>query len=85
MKQPDDATLRQARDLGAATYMTSYLHLMMRELGVDDSDNVAVNAMAAEMVEAMNLATETTFRALMKDHEGVEKTLEKFRICLANL
>jgi hypothetical protein len=52
---------------------------MMRSLGVDDTDNAAVNALASEMVEPINLATEAAFRTLMADTVGSDQALERLR------
>lgn len=80
-----DAELIKARDLGAATYLSSYVHLMARNIGVDDSDDEGVNAMALQMVEAVNLGTEAAFRALMNDRSGMENALVQLRDALETL
>jgi hypothetical protein len=79
MTELNDELLRRARDLGAASYVSAYIHLMMRELGVDDTDNQAVNALASEMIEPINLATEAAFRALMADTVGMDHALDRLR------
>lgn len=74
--------LERGRDLGAATYLSAYIHLMLRELGIAHfaSDTAGVNSMVEQMVEPMNIATEAIWRALMDDHSGeMEKVLERFR------
>lgn len=79
MARLDEDELRLGRDVGAATYVSSYMHLMMRELGVDDSDLDAVNALAANMVEPINIATEASFRALMGDTVGMDAALKRLQ------
>lgn len=71
--------LQHARDLGAASYLSAYVHLMTRVLDIDDSDNVAINEMASTMVEPINIATEAAWRALMGDTVGMDQTLKRFR------
>lgn len=73
-----DEVLELARDLGAATYLSACIHLMARHLGVDDSDDEAINAMATQMIESVNLGTEATWCALMSDREGMHRALERF-------
>ena len=63
-----DAELTKARDLGAATYLSAYVHLMARNLGVDDRDHQGINAMAGALVEPVNLATEAAFREIGRAH-----------------
>lgn len=84
MDQPkySDMTNKQlefARDLGGATYLSAYVHLMARELGVDDSDLVSVNDMALPMLEPLNIALECCWRATMKDHAGQAEAMGRFR------
>lgn len=71
--------LERARDLGAATYVSTYVRLMMRALGIDESDTESVNAMALRMVDPLSTATEVIWRALMDDHKGKDETLRRFR------
>lgn len=77
--------LERARDLGAAAYLASYVRLMMRELKINETDTIAINTMAVQMIEPMNLATQAAWRALMEDHEGLEQVLKQFRSSLDNL
>lgn len=82
MPNPKDLSneeLEDARDLGAATYLSAYVHLMARRLDVDDSDTVAVNQMAVAMIPVINLATEAAWRASMKDRTGAHKALKDLR------
>lgn len=44
-------------------------------VGVNDFDDKEVNAMALEIVEVINISTEMGWCALMKDHEGIDRTL----------
>jgi hypothetical protein len=43
-------------------------------VGVNDFDDKEINAMAIEMVEVINLATQMGWCALMKDQLGIERT-----------
>lgn len=70
--------LERTRDLGAVTYCRSYILLMARALGVDMTDTKAANAMTLAMVEPMNHATETIWRALMDDQKGKKEALKRF-------
>lgn len=72
-----DEELEHARDLGAATYMSAFVHLMARRLKVNDADFKEVNQMALAMVPAMNLASEAAWRAMMKDRVGAHKVLKQ--------
>lgn len=80
----NDQELRHARDLGAATYLTAYVRLMARELGIETEafDQKQINAMALDMVEATNMATEAAWCALMKDRQGVDSALKRLSIHL---
>jgi hypothetical protein len=77
--------LERTRDLGAVTYCRSYILLMARELGVDMADTKTANSMTLQMVEPMNHATEAIWRALMEDHEGKERALERLQQSLERL
>lgn len=76
--------LEHARDLGAASYLSSYIRLMMLAIGVEDAEKAdketseGVNAMVLAMVEPINHATETIWRAMMHDHEGEKAALKRF-------
>lgn len=80
-----DDDLKRARDLGAATYVTAYVTMMAKELGIKDIDLAAANALAMHMVEPLNLATEATFRKLMEDDAGTADTLRRFHMALKQL
>lgn len=69
--------LRQGRDLAAAVYLTAYIRLMARELGVDELDDEAVRAMALEMIDSLNLGTQAAWCALMNDRPGMGKALRR--------
>lgn len=71
--------LELARDMGAATYLSSFIWLMSDQLGVKDLTNDSVNAMAILMIEPLNLATELAFRKLMGDEEGVTDAILRLR------
>lgn len=51
----------------------------------EDLDQEAVNAMALQMLESLNVATEATWRALMKDKSGMYETLGRQRKTLEKL
>ena len=82
--------LQKAKDLGFATYLSAYVQLMGRNLGItgDDPDagtQQALNQMALTMVEPMNLATEACWRALMHDHRGAKDKIQRFEEALKQL
>jgi hypothetical protein len=58
---------------------------MSRQLGVDDSDNEAVNVMALEMVDVLNLSTQAGWCALMGDRKGLLKVMDSFRSAVETL
>lgn len=72
------AELERARDLGAATYLSAYFHLMTRELGVD-ADTLGVQGMALVVLDPMNHATQAMWCAMMEDRPGKEAALMKFQ------
>lgn len=71
--------LELARDMGAATYLSSFIWLMSDQLEVKDLTNDSVNAMAILMIEPLNLATELAFRKMMGDEEGVADAILRLR------
>lgn len=71
--------LEYARDLGAATYLSAYIHLMSRALKVDSSNHIEVNLMAAQMVEPLNHAVEACWRGMMNDRSGMFEAMVRFR------
>lgn len=73
------AELELARDMGAATYLSSFIWLMGDQLEVKDLTNDSVNAMAILMIEPLNLATELAFRKMMGDEEGVTDAILRLR------
>jgi hypothetical protein len=75
----DDADLEYTRDLGASTYLSAYVHLMSRKLGIDDSDDEAVNGMALQMLDTLNLSTYAAWCGLMNDKSEVENALKELR------
>lgn len=81
--------LQNARDMGAATYLSAYLRLMIRELGVDQGDteiqNAMVRSMVLQMIAPINHATESIWRAMMEDHKGMEEALQRLRDSLDQL
>lgn len=84
-KNLSNAELQLARDMGAATYLSSYIWLMAGELKVEDINNNSVNKMAELMVDPINLATLATFCMLMKDIEGANNAMQKLREALNDL
>lgn len=85
MPRLSDTDLRRARDLGAATYLSSYTHLMGRQLKIEGMEDDAINAMALEMVEPLNFATQAAWCAMMGDHQGMHNALRKQRLALEKL
>lgn len=73
-------TVERIRDLGAVAYLRGYIRLMVRELGLDESDEKGMDHMLLHMVEPLNIATEAIWRGLMKDKpEEMEKVLARFK------
>lgn len=70
--------IEHMRNVAAAGYLKLYCRLMARTIGVDDSDDEGLAAMAIEMVEPLNTANEAIWRALMKD-KGWKETLQLLR------
>lgn len=70
--------LLQARDLGAATYLSAYIHLMARGMNIV-LDKREANAMAVEVVHAMNHATQGMWCALMKDGHGMRNAIALYQ------
>jgi hypothetical protein len=58
---------------------------MSRQLKVDDTNNEAVNAMAIEMVDILNLSTQAGWCALMGDRKGLLKVMDRFRSAVEKL
>lgn len=58
---------------------------MSRQLGVDDSDKEAINVMAVEMVDILNLSTQAGWYALMGDRKGLLKVMDNFRSAVEKL
>jgi hypothetical protein len=79
MTKLSDTDLLRARDLGAASYLSAYAHLMARHLGIDDSDTDAINAMALQMAKALALGTEAAWCALMSDRNGMNNALARLQ------
>ena len=80
MEELTKEAITRMRDLGAAAYLRGYVHLMVRELEIDESDTEGMNHMLLLMVEPLNVATEAIWRAMMKETpEEMEKVLERFK------
>lgn len=79
-----DSLLEYGRDTGAVMYLTAYVRLMCRAIGVDDTNVDAVQAMVVQMVEPLSKATEATWRAMMADDEWTE-IVEQFKHRLQEL
>jgi hypothetical protein len=71
--------LAHTRNLGAAAYLGAFVRLMARHLEIDDSDEEALNALALEMVESVNLGTEAAWCSLMNDRQGMDNALARLR------
>jgi hypothetical protein len=78
--------LEDARDLGAATYLASYVRLMADSLGVPIADGQEgreqVALMVGQMVEPMNVAAGVAWALVMEDRAFGEKRLEELRALL---
>lgn len=79
MTELDNVELEHTRDLGAITYLSAYVHLMSRKLGIDDSDNEAVNGLAIQMIDTLNLSTLAAWCGLMNDRQGAEEALNELK------
>jgi len=77
--------MMRMRDLGAAVYLSAYVHLLARNLGIDDKDHEAINAFASALVEPVNLAAEAAFRALVNDRAGSDELMDQLREQLSTL
>lgn len=75
----NDEELKRARDLAAAVYMSSSVHLLARQLGIDTSDTEGVNNLAMRLVDPVNLAIEASWLGLMEDKVGRDAALEDLR------
>lgn len=78
-KNLSNEELEHARDLGAATYLSAYIHLMARRLKVDESNTVAVNQLAVSMIPILNLACQAAWCAHMKDRMGAHNAINKLK------
>lgn len=64
--------LKSVRDLGCASHLAAYVHLMIRTLGISpDPSNESVNLMVIDMIDPVNVAVEAAWRAMMQDRPGV--------------
>lgn len=80
MQDRSKEEVERIRDIGAVAYLRGYIRLMVRELGLDESDTEGMNHMLLHMVEPLNVATEAIWRGLMKDKpEEIEKVLARFK------
>lgn len=82
----DDETLRKSQELGAATYLTSYIVRMARAMDIDlEADTEGVNKMVLQMVEPLNHATAAIWCALMTDATGRDLAIERLTVALEAL
>lgn len=85
MQEPsslNNVELERARDLGGATYLSAYVTLMARQLGLDDADKEALRAFALQMLIPVNLATEAAWFALMHDDEKMNERIQELQAVL---
>lgn len=80
-----ESELKSKRDLGAVVYLSCYLQLMHRALGVDNIHDDYLRMTALQMVIPINYATEATWRAMMDDRKGADEALANLRDCLEAL
>ena len=80
-----DKDLQMARDLGAATYLNAYIHLMAKELGITGLTLDAANEMAQLMIEPLDLGTEAAFRWLMNDAGGAKDAVRRLQVKLMTI
>lgn len=66
-------------EMAAASYVSLYTRLMMRELGVEEDDAQTRNRFAIQMVEPLNHATHAAWCALMEDKQGVDRAMEELK------
>lgn len=71
-----DEDLKRSRDLGGATYLSAYVRLRARELGVNQEDFLGLREVALKMLPAINLATEAAWCATMTDRAGVKEKMK---------
>lgn len=76
--------LRTYHHRGAAIYLSAYIGLMMDGMGVKATTKSEINALALEMVEPLNIATEAIWRAMMSDQEWAT-TGQRFEDALTKL
>jgi CRP-like cAMP-binding protein len=77
--------LERTRDVAVVVHLKCYFHMMMRELGLDDSDDEMVAAMAVRMVEPMNEAINAIWGVVVRDEKFKQDALESFRQSLEEM
>lgn len=77
--------LQSKRDLGAVIYLSCWLQLMHRELGVPPANSDYLRMTALQMVMPINYVTEAAWRAMMNDRKGADEAVENLRNCLESL
>lgn len=65
-------------------YLSAYVNLITRHMGLDGT-NEEMNALAVEMVDTVNLATQIAWCALMSDPNGVSKGMEELKTTVDKL
>jgi hypothetical protein len=81
MAEPMDLSreeLKQAQIMGATAYMMAYVRLMAIEMSVEVTSE-DIRGMILEMVDPLNHATEAIWRALMKDYDGSNEAVDRFK------
>jgi hypothetical protein len=77
--QIPESELFQKRDLGAVIYLSCYIQLMHRALGVEELNDEYIRMTVVQMVMPINYATEAAWRALMNDRKGSEEALANMK------
>lgn len=79
VEQAMGMTLDRGRDVAALSYINCWLRLMCRELGMDNLANEQLQAMASEMVTALNSGMEIAFCAMVGDRRMADRALGNLR------
>lgn len=77
--------LKEMQTQGAIIYLKAYIHGMGRGLNIESLPENEIRQMIIEMVEPINLATETIWRGMMNDHNGMQETLKRFEKSVVDL
>lgn len=82
--QLTEEELKHAQDMGAATYLSAYVHRMAAHLGVEGTTE-ELKAMAVALSDCMSFGTQAAWCALMKDQEGTDRSMGQLDEALENL